>query len=394
MSLTEVQNPPVKKTVPAPDIQVRTIPLVQVLWRVAVVAVLLYCFLVGVKTLGGSIKLAGAGFAKGLFDLQANPFISLMAGILSTCLFQSSSVTTSMIVGLVSGGVLTMQGAVPMIMGANIGTSVTNTLVSLGCFRDRESFKRAFSAATVHDFFNLLSVAVLLPLELMTGFLSKTAMATSGFLYGSIAGGKFHSPVKAAIKPAAGAIKGFVTKTLALDGGTGGFVMAVIAAAIIFGALFLIVKTMESLMRSRKAEVIDRLMSKNVGMSLGFGVLLTIAVQSSSITTSLLVPMAGAGLLSLGSIFPVTVGANIGTTVTALIAALAGNAAGLAIALAHLFFNLVGTMIWFVAPRMRAVPMALAEWLGSVTLRHRGYAVAYVLGVFFIVPFALIAVVK
>jgi sodium-dependent phosphate cotransporter len=383
-----------KKTVAAPDITVRTVPLISVLWRAAVVALLLYCFLVGVKTLGGSIKLAGAGFAKTLFDLQANPFISLMAGILSTCLFQSSSVTTSMIVGLVSGGVLTMQGAVPMIMGANIGTSVTNTLVSLGCIRDRESFKRAFSAATVHDFFNLLSVAVLLPLELMTGILSKMATAASGLLYGTIAGGKFSSPVKAAIKPAAGAIKDFVTKTLSLDGGVGGFAMAAIAAAIIFASLFFIVKTMESLIRSRKAEVLDKLMSRNVGVSLGFGVLLTIAVQSSSITTSLLVPMAGAGLLSLGSIFPVTVGANIGTTVTAMIAALAGNAAGLAIAFAHLFFNLAGMLIWFVVPRMRAVPMALAEWLGAVTLRNRAYAVAYVAAAFFLVPFALIAVGK
>ena len=88
------------------------------------------------------------------------PFVGLMAGMLATVLFQSSSVTTSIIVGLVSAGSVSITGAIPMIMGANIGTSVTNTLVSLGYMNDTKSFKRAFAAATVHDFFNLISVTI------------------------------------------------------------------------------------------------------------------------------------------------------------------------------------------------------------------------------------------
>ena len=71
--------------------------------------------------------------------------MSLLSGILATSLLQSSSTTTSIIVGLVSGGALTIQGAIPMIMGANLGTSVTNTIVSLAYLKDPKSFKQSFS---------------------------------------------------------------------------------------------------------------------------------------------------------------------------------------------------------------------------------------------------------
>lgn len=65
--------------------------------------------------------------------------------------------------------VLSVRVAIPIIMGANIGTSVTNTIVSLGQSGDRNQFRRAFGGATVHDMFNWLSVVILLPLELISG---------------------------------------------------------------------------------------------------------------------------------------------------------------------------------------------------------------------------------
>ena len=96
-------------------------------------------------------------------------------GILATVLVQSSSVTTVTIVGLVGSGIVPVEQAIPMIMGANIGTTVTNTLVALANLRNTEGFRRAFTAATMHDFFNVIAVAILLPLELLTGFLSTAA---------------------------------------------------------------------------------------------------------------------------------------------------------------------------------------------------------------------------
>ena len=97
-----------------------------------------------------------------------NPIVGLMIGILFTVLVQSSSTCTSVIVSLVAAGGLSVKTAIPMVMGANIGTSMTSTLVSLTQVTDVEQFERAFSAATVHDCFNWCSVIVCLILELST----------------------------------------------------------------------------------------------------------------------------------------------------------------------------------------------------------------------------------
>merc|ERR1719266_1748929 len=93
-----------------------------------------------------------------------------MIGVLVTVLVQSSSTSTSIIVGLVSAGA-PVRTAIPMIMGANIGTSVTNIIVALTQAGDREQFRRAFACANVHDMFNWLTAALLLTVEVLTGYL-------------------------------------------------------------------------------------------------------------------------------------------------------------------------------------------------------------------------------
>ena len=359
--------------------------------RIVTVIALLFAFLVGIKVLGSSFKLMGGGFAKGLISVTSNPILGLFSGMFATVLIQSSSVTTSLIVGLVASGALPLTGAIPMIMGANLGTSVTNSLVSLGYIKNQKHFRDAFAAATVHDFFNILTVAVLLPIELATGYLEKTAVYMSNMLYGSVSGFKFSSPIKAAIKPVAGGVKSFVTETLGISGTASGVALAIISALIIITALTMIVKTMKVVVESNKGEIVNNLLSKNGYLAILFGTLLTISVQSSSITTSLLVPMAGAGVLSLRSILPVTIGANIGTATTALLAALAGNATGLAIALVHFLFNVSGMLLWYVHPKMRNVPLILCEKLADMTLRNRAHGILYITGVFFIFPLIITA---
>ena len=155
----------------------------QVFLQAAGVFLALYLFLVGIQGLNSGIKLLGGDFAKTIVETTENPFISLLIGILATTLFQSSSTTTSLIVGLVASGALTLSGAIPMIMGANIGTTVTNTIVSMGHIKRGNEFKRAFSAATHHDIFNVLSVLILLPLELAFGMIEKTAVGLSSLLF-------------------------------------------------------------------------------------------------------------------------------------------------------------------------------------------------------------------
>ena len=100
--------------------------------KIAGVGLSLYLFLVGINGLSEAINNMGEDFAKNIISTTSNPFVALFIGILSTTIFQSSSTTTSLIVGMVSAGALTLNGAIPMIMGANIGTTVTNTIVSIG----------------------------------------------------------------------------------------------------------------------------------------------------------------------------------------------------------------------------------------------------------------------
>ncbi|MCP5115858.1 MAG: Na/Pi cotransporter family protein, partial [bacterium] len=115
---------------------------------------LLYLFLVGVNGLGTGFRSLGSDLVESFFRATSNPFIGLMVGLLVTTLVQSSSVTTSTIVSLVGGSGLSIAYAVPMVMGANIGTTVTNTIVSMAHMGRKDEFRRAFSVATCHDFFN------------------------------------------------------------------------------------------------------------------------------------------------------------------------------------------------------------------------------------------------
>jgi len=161
----------------------------------------LYLFLVGIKGLSIGIKYLGGDFAKTVISTTSNSFVALFIGIISTAIFQSSSTTTSLIVGMVSAGALTLPGAIPMIMGANIGTTITNMLVSIGHINRSNEFKRAFAAATVHDFFNVIAVIILFPLEMAFGILEKSATGLGNILFGKVSTDEvFQSPIKTAIK--------------------------------------------------------------------------------------------------------------------------------------------------------------------------------------------------
>ena len=161
----------------------------------------LYAFLVSIGLMGGAFKLFGKDLAKQLIEMTSNPLVGLVAGILATTLVQSSSTTTSIVVSMVAAGGLSIQGAIPVVMGANVGTSVTNTLVSMGHITRKEEFKRALAGATVHDFFNLLAVIILLPLEIATGYLQTVAEVVAGAFQG-VGGMKFANPLKMIVKPA------------------------------------------------------------------------------------------------------------------------------------------------------------------------------------------------
>ncbi len=352
----------------------------------AMVASLVYLLICAVGMIGGGFKMATGDHAKELFAFASNPFAGLVIGTVATALIQSSSTVTSIIVGLVAGG-LPVEIAVPMVMGANIGTSITNTIVSLGHVRAKEEFKRAFSAATVHDFFNLLSVVIFLPLEIVFGLLERFGSFLSGLFYGSgdasIKGFNF---IKAATAPVVDMFKA-IAKTM--DAQIGGALLIIAGIALIFVAITLIGKMLKKLMVGKAKDIMHTAIGRGPLSGIASGTIVTVLVQSSSTTTSLMVPLAGSGAFKLREIYPFTLGANIGTCVTAVLAATAvtGNAqAALQIAFIHLAYNVLGVIVIYGVPFLRNIPVNAALWLGETAADNKMAALAYILGVFFVIP--------
>jgi len=362
--------------------------------RIIFIVVLVYCFLVSIGLMGAAFKGFGKGFAESLISTTSNPFVGLFIGVLATSLVQSSSTTTSIVVGMVGSGVLTVSNAIPIVMGANIGTTVTNTIVSLGHVSRREEFRRAVAGATVHDFFNLICVLIMFPLNLATGFLERLARLMEG-LFEGFGGIKFTSPIKTITKPAIHGIEHVLTEWLHLADRVAYIAMVALSVVILFFALIYLVKTMRSLIIEKVESVLDNVLGKNAVLAIVSGMVLTFIIQSSSITTSLLVPMIAAGILSLNAAFPIVIGANIGTTGTSILASFAtGNPSAIVIAFVHFLFNLIGVLVIYPIKPFRTIPINLAKALGDLAYEKRHYAIIYVLGVFFVVPGLLVSVYK
>ena len=345
----------------------------------------LYMFLIGIAGMSSAIKHMGAGFAETVITTTSDPFIALFIGIFATVLFQSSSTTTSLIVGMVSSGSLTIAGSIPMIMGANIGTTVTNTIVSIGHINKGTEFRRAFAASTVHDFFNILAVIIIFPIEIFFHPLQKTSEWFALQLFGRIENIEVlqaKSPIKVAVKAGAEFIQKF---TFDND-----IIYLILSVTITFLMLYTIVKLLKILVLKKIEGFFDQYIFNTAIKAMIFGVIITIMVQSSSITTSLVVPLAGAGVLTLRQIFPFTLGANIGTTVTALLAALTGTVSALVAGFSHLLFNIFGILIIYGIPPLRRIPLAFAENIADVAVSKKYVPILYLLTIFVIIPFCII----
>jgi len=337
--------------------------------------------------MGGGFKMLGRGFAEALMTLTGNPFAGLLIGVMMTAVVQSSSLTTSMVVAMVGDGVIPIDNAVPIVMGANIGTTITCTLVALGYIGRRGRFRRAFAAGTMHDFFNILTVLILLPIEGATHILRRTAVWLAGHFAEVTHFSSTRSPLKIATSKLADLLKGLLKDIFGLPEKAAAIAMIVVALGLLFVSLYYMTKLLKSFVAERMENLLDRYIFRNALTALFVGFVFTAAVQSSSVTTSLMVPLVTAGVLTHFQAFPYTMGANIGTTVTGILAALAkGDTLGLGIAFVHTLFNLTGVAIFLPIKRIRGIPVALAQRLATLTLVSRWYAVVYILVVFFVVP--------
>lgn len=354
----------------------------KVFWVILFI-VSLYSFLLSINLLGEGLKLLGKGFVINLISLTANPFMGLIIGVFTTAIVQSSSATTSITVGLVAAGVISINNAIPIIMGANIGTTVTNTLVSLAHVTRKNEFQRAFPAAIVHDFFNILTVLIVFPLEIKFNVLERFSHFLVG-LFANIGGTSITSPLKYIIAP--------VNAQLVRLFGNLGWLAVVFALVLLFLALKFLVDSMKVLTTQRLELIIDRYLFGGWVQSFMIGLFITAIIQSSSVTTSLVVPLIGAGILTTYKVFPYMVGANLGTTITAILAALAvGGPLGIQIAFAHLGFNLIGSCVWL---PLRIVPIKIALLFGKLASKSRAIAIMYIVVLFYLVPLLLFLITK
>ena len=346
-------------------------------------------------------------------------------------------------------------------MGANIGTTVTNTIVSLGQSIDRDQYRRAFAAATVHDMFNVLCVVIFLQIEAITGYLYYLTNAIMDGLDLSTNKDLKQDYLKKITKPFENAVIQIdkkiiekiarakteaerlkyekasllkvtcatVEKNVTLINTTSsttnltweiktkstpceylfhgttlsdtevGIILLVLSLILLCVCLICIVKLLHSMLKGQLAVAIRKVVNTDFPKPFGFltgylaiivGAVMTFLVQSSSIFTSAITPLVGLGVISIYRMYPLTLGSNIGTTTTAILAAFAAGSDKmrftLQVALCHLFFNISGILIWYPIPFMREVPIKMAKALGNTTATYRWFAVVYIFVIFFIIP--------
>ena len=412
----------------------------------------LYLFVFGLDLMGTSFKALSGKNIGALFEYVSNPVASLIVGIFVTVLLQSSSTTTSIIVTMVGAQIISPQMAIPLVMGANIGTSITNTFVSHGHVKNNAEFELAFSGATIHDIFNLFTVLILLPIEIITGlfgypFLFQTSKSITKMLVTDVTGISFNSPLKQIVSPLVktlivinkDVIRANAEGCISCDGnntdihycwepsrqnclthsnwdteymntnvinggllnplgdGLGGGLSLAIALIILCVALYTIIKTMKKVVingsKSRLMTCLYKIITKNGVVSILFGMLLTIVVQSSSITTSILTPLVGLSVISLEQMLPLTLGANIGTTFTATLASMVTESTdAVQVALCHFLFNIIGILIIYPVPVIRNVPLKIARHFGQLGVTYKWFSTFYILFLFVALPLLFLCV--
>ncbi|KAG9479652.1 hypothetical protein GDO78_011597 [Eleutherodactylus coqui] len=450
----------------------RILSVLQTITKLVLLLALLYFFVCSLDVLSSAFQLVGGKAAGDIFknhSVLSNPIAGLVIGVLVTVLVQSSSTSTSIVVSMVSSGLLTVRTAIPIIMGANIGTSVTNTFVALMQSGDRNEFRRAFAGATVHDFFNWLSVLVLLPIEIASGYLyhltnvivdsfnietgedapdmlkviteplTKVIIQLDKKVIQEIANGDLSAQNKSLIKRECG-YKEWLNDTVpGIENCTAnrlcfvdennmtwtevletvkvpcshmfasttlpdlavGLILLALSLLVLCVCLILIVKLLNAMLKGQVSVVIKKIINTDfpfpfswltgyLAMLVGAG--MTFIVQSSSVFTSAMTPLIGIGVISIERAYPLTLGSNIGTTTTALLAALASPGETLhnsvQIALCHFFFNISGILIWYPIPFMR-LPIRMAKALGDKTAKYRWFAVVYLILCFLLLPLAI-----
>jgi len=357
---------------------------------------LIYLLICAVSIISRGFAGLGGDAAHSLFAFAASPWVGLFVGVLGTVLIQSSTTTTAIAVTAVGAGALPIRSAIPIILGANVGTTVTTTLIAITFVGNRSEFRRALAASSIHDFYNWLSLLIFFPLELLWHPLERLSRSLTNGLYDT---GWLPDParfnfVRVATKPV---VEGVLRGTSHLNSTLGPLVTVVIGAVLILVAVRYLGKLLKLLMVGRARDILTQAVGRNPALAMASGMGVTVVTQSSTITTSVLVPFAGAGILTPRQIYPVTVGANLGTTFTVVLAAFAvvGQDAkiGLQAAFVHLLYNAFAIIAIYVIPLLRPVPLFCAETFARIASERKWVIAVYLLTAYILIPALVIVLV-
>lgn len=412
----------------------------------------LYFFMWSSGLLSQAFNLASYHYAGNFIRTSGflqNPLIGLMVGVITTVVFQSSGAVTSVLVTIVGSGVLTVRQSIPIIMGANLGTSVTNTVVSLIVYRKKQNFEIAMTAGIVHDMYNMMSVVFMLPIELLFHPLERMSMWMLGW-FGStsrtaaeIGQVQFLSHL---VKPLVDLIividkdktasldpNVIVPSNVSLirrccneerigselvcharcvslfsylefDDNVVCILLLIMAMVTLFTCLIFVVKVTKSLLGGKLLNWVANLARREYkfpcSMFVGYlfivvGLVITVILHSSGVFTSMLVPLAGGDVLNLMQIYELTLGSNVGTTTTGIFAALSAQSKypieTLQVALCHFLFNVAGILMFYSFPHT-TLPIWASKKFGMYSAQNLWFSIIYLIIVFLVAPSITMAI--
>ena len=254
-------------------------------------------FLYGMETMGGGLaKMAGGKLERILEKLTSNRILGVILGLFVTAVIQSSSATTVMVVGFVNSGIMKLSQAISVIMGANIGTTVTSWILSLAGVEGGNMFTNMLKPTSFSPILAIIGIALIM--------FSKKAKRKD---LGSI----------------------------------------LIGFAILMFGMNTMTKAIEPLGEIEAFRNILTMFSNPI-LGLIAGAVLTAVIQSSSASVGILQAMAATGAVSYGTAIPIIMGQNIGTCVTAMLSSIGATKNARRAALVHLYFNIIGTALFMI----------------------------------------------
>lgn len=396
-----------------------------------------YVFLVGLVLFGISTQVLGGCNSTILVGKSSNPVTAVMAGVLVTSLFQSSMISNICFGTLAIYSGIDVKTAFYLTMGANVGNSVTSSIVAISHIRDKSLLERAVAGSSVNTIYSFLTISIFLPLEILSGVLLRLGNAIApdssslNYAWRGLVGLIVHPVTDFLIIPNQSYLQGLmadptvscnsaypvtcVEDNATFETCTAGFIacnsangrcpvffhdgatmqkdmqyaalsMSIAIAAMLI-SLFGMVKLVNKSLINTPIEVIAKLSTHNNYALMLMGCGSSILLSSSSVTECAVMPLVATGILELEQMFPWCLGSNMGVAISNMFLAWStGSNVYLQVAIANVFFNLFGTMIWYPFPYLREFPLHAALVVGIVTRYWRFVSIIYFAITFIVGP--------